>query len=727
MTTPPHQMISIEQALATAYAHWNAGQIDQAERLCQQVLAIWPGQSDASHLMGIMAHAYGNLDVAIEHLQRACQATRVPPSYFSNLAEVCRQAGRLAEAEAAGRRAVAIDHTLVAGWNNLGIVLQEAGKLEESLTCLEQVVQLKPDYPEAQNNLGNTLKRMGRLAEAQRCYQAALDLAPNYAEAISNLANLAIDLGQHDQALALARKAIDLNPRLPDAYVNAAAAEQARGRDEETLAWIDRLLSFAPNHPGGLAVRTVPLRHLERLDEALENARRAVTMAPGNGEALVALGETLQAMGRTEEAVAAFDRAAEVPGLVAEKALVARAICLMEAGDQDGARTGLRQVLARFPRSVPAWFNLSDIVTFQAGDPAIATMEALLDPKVLQARNDRVALLFALGKAWLDAGDEQKAFGYFNEGNRLKRGTFAYDVGEAERWMASIADAFPATAFAGAGAAADADDLPVFVVGMPRSGTTLVEQILASHGQVQAAGELAAFSHALRPFGPFPAVMSRLAPGDIAGIGRTYLDLVRPKANGKRRLIDKMPSNFIFAGLIALALPGARIIHIRRDPLDTCLSCYTKLFTREQLFTYDMAELGRFHRAYEQLMAHWRAVLPADRFLEIDYEDLVGDFDGQARRLVAFLGLDWDPACGEFHKTRRIIRTASLNQVREPIHARAVGRARRYAAHLQPLIAALGLGEVAAVPAVAAPASEAAAPTPAPSKRAPRRPKVPAA
>lgn len=720
MTTPPHQSISIEQALATAYAHWNAGQVDQAEHLCQQVLAIWPGQSDACHLMGIMAHAYGDLQVAIDYLQRACQVPRVAPSYFSNLAEVCRQAGRLAEAEAAGRRAVAIDPSLVAGWNNLGIVLQEAGKLEESLTCLEQVVRLQPDYPEAQNNLGNTLKRLGRLVEAQRCYQKALELAPNYAEALSNLANLATDLGQHDQALALARKAIDINPRLTDAYINAAATEQARGRDEETLAWIDRLLSFAPNHPGGLAVRTVPLRHLDRLDEALEAARRAVTMAPGNGESLVALGETLQAMGRTDEAVAAFDRAAEVPGLVAEKALVARAICLMEAGDRDGARAGLQQALARFPRSVSAWFNLSDLVTFQADDPAIPAMEALLDPKLVQAQNDRTALLFALGKAWLDAGNEQKAFGYFNEGNRLKRATLAYDAGETERWMVSIANAFPAAAFTDGKAMAGADDLPVFVVGMPRSGTTLVEQILASHSQVQAAGELTTFNQAVSARGPFPAIMRGMTPADVTSIGRTYLDHVRPKASGKRRLIDKMPSNFIFAGLIALALPGAKIIHVRRDPLDTCFSCYTKLFIREQLFSYDMTELGLFHRAYEQLMAHWRTVLPADRFLEIDYEDLVGDFDQQARRLVAFLGLDWDPACEEFHKTRRIIRTASLNQVRDPIHTRAVGRARRHAAHLQPLITALRLDEAPPVLETATPAATA-------PKRAPRRRKAPAA
>ncbi len=724
---PQQQQLSLEQALTQAHAHWNAGQTDQAERLCQHVLAIWPGQADACHLMGLMAHAYGNLEVAIDHLKRACQAPRVPAVYLSNLAEMCRQAGRLAEAEAAGRRAVAIDHMLVGAWNNLGIVLQEAGKLEESLTCLEQVVALKPDFAEAQNNLGNTLKRLGRLAEARGRYEIALSLAPTYAEALSNLANLATDMGDPAQGLVLARKALEVNPRLAEAYINAAAAELSRGRDEDALRWIDKLLAFFPQHPGALGVRTVPLRHLERLDEALETARRAVTMAPGNGEALLAMAEVLQALGRTAEALAGYDRAIAAPGLAVEKALVNKAVCLMEAGDKQAAQAGFELALERFPNSVSAWFNLADIVTFKPGDPAIARLEALLGSSVVQAQNDRTALHFALAKAWLDAGDPDRAFRFLHEGNRLKRATFVYDSGETERWVQSIDEAFPAESFTpdrlaeAARLAPEAGPVPVFVVGMPRSGTTLVEQILASHAQIGAAGESTALSRTIERAGPFPALVGALTPGDAATIGRLYLDQVRPLANGRRMLVDKMPSNFLYAGLIVQALPRAKIIHVRRDPLDTCLSCYTKLFTREQQFSYDLTELGRFYRAYEALMAHWRAVLPADRFIEIAYEDLVGDFELQARRLVRFLGLDWDPACAAFHETRRIIRTASLNQVREPIYSRSIGRAQRYAAYLAPLTAALATRGGTVVEANVA-ETEVAKPAK-PAKRAPRRKK----
>lgn len=254
--------LSIEEALDRAYAHWNAGQADQAEVFCQRVLAAWPGQADALHLMGLMAHAYGNLDLALQYLRQACQAPRAPAPYFSNLAEMCRQAGRHEEGEQAGRRAVALDPGHAAGWNNLGIILQEAGRHEDSIRCLENVATLCPDSPEAFNNLANSYKRAGRAVDAERCYARALELHPNYAEAHSNLAFLYNEQGQPERAAAEARLAIDLNPRLADAYVNLAGAELARQRPAEALRWLDALLAFAPGHPLGTQARTEVLKHM---------------------------------------------------------------------------------------------------------------------------------------------------------------------------------------------------------------------------------------------------------------------------------------------------------------------------------------------------------------------------------------------------------------------------------------------------------------------------------
>lgn len=683
--------ISIEQALGQAQAHWNAGQVNEAERLCQQVLAVWPAQSDALHLMGLMAHAYGNLDLAIDHLRRACQSPRVAPIYLSNLAEMCRQRGLLAEGEEAGRRAVAGDNVLIAAWNNLGIIQQEAGKLEDSLTSLERVVVLQPDNPEAHNNLGNTLKRLGRLDEARRHYERALELVPAYAEAMSNLANLLNDLGKPDEALAFARRAIDTNPRIGDAYINAAAVEMTRHRYGEALRWIDAMLAFAPLHAGALGVRATALRHLERFDEALADARRAVALAPESGEAHNILGEVLQAMDRPDEALAAYDRAAATIGFAPEKAMINRGVVLMERGEKPAAAAAFEQVIVRYPRSVAAWFNYSDLHRFASGDPGIEAMDALARSPQIQSLPDRIALQFALGKARLDAGDPERAFAAFDAANRLKRSTFEFDIAASERWLDQIAQAFPQSLIDRPKQAVEGSEQVLFVVGMPRSGTTLVEQILGSHAAVQPAGELSFLSSMMGQLGDYPALAQALTPELEAALGARYLELVRPVANQHRRVVDKMPSNFFYAGVIARILPAARIIHVRRDPVDTCLSCYTKLFTREQLFTYDQAELGRFYRGYERLMAHWRAVLPADRLLEVTYEDVVADLEGQARRLIAFAGLDWDAACMEFNKTRRTIRTASVNQAREPLFASSVGRWKPLAPYLGPLLAALGI------------------------------------
>jgi len=687
----PSQDLSIEEALNRAYAHWNAGQADQAELFCQRVLAAWPGQADALHLLGIMAHAFGNLDLALQHLRQACLAPRAPAVYFSNLAEMCRQKGLLEEGEQAGRRATALNPNLTDAWNNLGIILQEAGKLDESAVCLERVVALRPDHPETHNNLGNTYKRMRRLDRAEAHYAQALALHPNYAEAHSNLANLLNDRGQSERAAAEARLGIDLNPQLADAYINLAAVEMGRYRYAEAARWLDALLTFAPAHAGGLAARAMALKHLDRLEEALDTARRAVAAAPESADAHNTLGQILQAMNRFDEAVASFGRAATLPGTAAENALVNRATLLMETGRKAEAQAAFEAITTAYPQSAAAWFNSADLKTFSADDPDIARMEALLRPDGVQSFQDRMSVHFALGKAFLDAGADDRAFHHLSEGNRMKRSTLSFDPQATAAWMRDIAKTVsPALleTFKGAGCESA---LPIFVVGIPRSGTTLVEQILASHPAVQGAGELPTLQRLVDGLGAYPAAIGQLTKDDLARLGQDYVARVTPLAEGRRHVIDKMPANFLHAGLIRLILPNARIIHCRRDPVDTCLSCYTKLFTAEQMFTYDLSELGQFHRAYQELMAHWRKVLPKDRFIEVDYEAVVEDIDGQARRLIDFLGLPWDESCIRFHENKRTVRTASVNQVRQPIYTSSAGRWRKHARHLGPLLEALGI------------------------------------
>ena len=692
---PVANQLTVSETLNRAYAHWNAGQAQQAEQLCLQVLQTIPYQADALHLLGLMAHAYGRLDLAIDYLRKACLPSAISATYCSNLAEMCRQKGLLAEAEQAARRAVRQEPQLVAAWNNLGIILQESGKFDASLECLQHVVSLCPDNHEAHNNLANTYKRLGRLDQAQESYSRALALRPDYAEAHSNLAFLLNDLGRFDEAVASAEKAIDINPQLADAYFNLAQIEMSRMRYADAQRWIDALLAFAPRHTGALTARAQLLLKADHHQEALACMRHVLTLAPDSANAHNVLGQALQAHGQHDEAAQAFDRAAALPGTVAEEASVARATLLMETGNKEEAIAAFDRALERFPASLKVMTARSDTKTYRSDDPDIAMMEAALVQTVKPSFNERMGLHFALGKAYLDTGNSARAFFHLNEGNAIKRGTYQFDVVKTSEWMQKIAAAFMPDLmekFKGAGAASER---PVFVMGMPRSGTTLVEQILASHPGIYGAGELSALRLAVDHAGVFPDDVARWSGDDFARMGRDYLSRVASLAPDALRLVDKMPANFLYAGLIPLILSGARIVHCRRDPVDTCLSCYSKHFAGEQLFAYRLDELGAFHRAYQALMDSLRKVLPPDRFLEVDYENVVDDLEGEARRLISFVDMPWDDACLSFYKTRRIVRTASVSQVRQPIYATSKGRWRRHAAYLGPLLDALGVKQPA--------------------------------
>jgi tetratricopeptide (TPR) repeat protein len=689
-STPPPSSAPLDlgHALSKAYGHWNAGQSDQAEQWCQRVLVVWPGQADALHLMGLMAHAFGNLDVAIAHLRQACLAPRAPAAYSSNLAEMCRQRGLLVEGETAARRAVALDPNLIEGWNNLGILLQEAGKFAESRVALERVVASRPQWAEAHNNLGNTCKRLGLLDEAQRRYEQAIALRGDYAEAHSNLSNLLVDRGDYVAAEESARRAIEYNPQLVDAYLNLANSQCSRQRYVEALRWLDALAGFAPIHQGGLSARARTLLRLDRLPEALNCAQRAVTVAPQSSEAHNCAGQVLQALGRHQEAVAEFDRAIALPGAELEDAMINRAVAFMEAGRNQEANAAYDAVERAFPQSMRAVLARSELKRYKAEDAEIPRLESCVTQPSKHTFTDGLAAHFALGKMYLDAGNTPKAFEHLHKGNRLKRGTYDFDIALTEKWIRGFEQVFTPTLLTRLAGVGDPSAMPLFIIGMPRSGTSLIEQILASHPAVHGAGELPFLRMIVEGLGGYPEVVGKLAPQDLAALGQRYVQAVTPLSN-RVHVVDKMPANFLYAGLAHLALPNARLIHCRRNALDTCVSCYSKLFSSEQLFTYDLGELGRFQRAYERLMGHWRKVLPPERFIDIDYEAVVENLEGEARRLLEWLGLPWNEACLRFHETERVVRTASLVQVRQPIYRSSMGRWRKYCEHLQPLLAAL--------------------------------------
>ena len=533
MSDPPESdsapTIDIGKTVERARAAWRAGQADEAEMACRQVLAIWPGQPDASHLMGLMAYDFGNLDLAIGYVRHACQSPRAPAAYFSDFCEMCRQGGLLAEGEQAARRAVALQPNMAAAWNNLGIILQEALKLDESRSSLERALALEPNDAQTINNLANTFKRLGLAAEAEKRWLAALELRPDYAEAYSNLANLYNDQGEFDRAESMARRAIELSPRLTDAHINLAGIETARHRPVDALRALDALLEFAPSNARALAAKALTLKDLDRLDEAMEWARRAAVVAPDAPESYNAIGQVFQAMGEFEPALAAYERAAILPGPAQMDAIANRGSLFMEFGRQAEARKAMEAAAQAFPNSPGILLGQTELRRFELDDPLIAQMYALLAREGVSLV-DRATLHFGLGKVLLDTGDSAEAFRHYDEGNRLKRSTFDYDPDGNERWMAGIAEAFSAElleAKAGGGARSD---LPVFVVGMPRSGTTLVEQIIASHPMAHGAGELKTLHTLIDPIENFPASVADLTGTQLRALGQGYLDYIGPLA-----------------------------------------------------------------------------------------------------------------------------------------------------------------------------------------------------
>ena len=287
---------------------------------------------------------------------------------------------------------------------------------------------------------------------------------------------------------------------------------------------------------------------------------------------------------------------------------------------------------------------------------------------------------FALGKALEDVGDyARRAFEHLLQGNALKRREVKYDEAAHQQSFRAIAEIFDATLLDRFGGVGDPSPVPIFVLGMPRSGSTLIEQILASHPQVQAAGELKNLDRVVRAVSdasgrpvPFPQCISALDADGLRRLGQDYLASLPTLADGKIRITDKAPFNFLYVGLIRLILPDARIIHTLRDPVDTCVSCFSKLFT-DVPFSYDLAELGRYYRWYHELMEHWRSVLPAGAMLDVSYEEVVDNLEQQARRLIDYCGLSWDDRCLNFHQTNRPIATASNVQVRRPLYRSSVG------------------------------------------------------
>ncbi|MGA9854172.1 MAG: sulfotransferase, partial [Gammaproteobacteria bacterium] len=468
-----------------------------------------------------------------------------------------------------------------------------------------------------------------------------------------------------------------------------------QNRFQEALADYEHALTLEPRNFEAWMGRGAMLVELVRGTEALACFQDARAFSTHDADKLQRLGLAFLDLDATEAAYDCFKSALAIRPDDAETHNNL-GVALGELGNLKGAEACYREALRLKPDHAGAWHNLVSIIHLKPEGRLWQSLMASADAIQSRAAGDAILLHFSLGKIWEDAGEYARAFSCFLEGNRLERAGLNYDEARQARFFHDSMHYFDSAFMAAHNGAGSDGESPVFIIGMPRSGTTLVEQILASHSQVYGAGELHLLRQCLRlELGPvasedqLPQRLALLNDKHFQRAGERYLAATRELAPGAWRITDKLPGNMVLVGLIHLMFPRAHIIHCTRDALDTCVSCFSQHFSTGYPFSYDLGELGRFYRWYAELMNHWRAVLPPGRMLEVRYEDVVTDVAEQAQKLVAFCGLPWDASCLQFYASSRPVKTASLAQVRQPIYGSSVGRWKRYEKYLDPLMQAL--------------------------------------
>jgi tetratricopeptide (TPR) repeat protein len=704
------KQLTLDQALALAGQLQGQGKLAEAEHWLRQILQQQPNHAPALQLLGVVAYQAGNLPAAAELIQRAIAVTPSPtlpqrereqsinssvnPALFhANLCEILRRMQRMDEAHAHGERATALAPNMAMAHSNLGIVHYDRKEYEAAEKCQQRALQLAPAFTPALNNLGNIYREQGDKDKAMTFYRKAHAADVHYLEPISNLGALLLEEDEIDEAEKMLQQALQLAPNYPEAICNLGGVMLAREQNDAALVQYQRALQLRPVYAEAQMGLSKTLQALEQLPQAESAAQRAVEMAPENAKAHALLASVLNDKLDGQSAQAEYEKAL-VLDANCEEALLGMGDLHIQNGKMELAESLFRKSLVLKPDSIATRIHLVQVKKVKSGDANFESLRGEENQLPSFSDNKQLSLHFALGKGYDDIGEHDKAFPHFLAGCKQKRSKFCYDAEAMTQQFQEITTLFNKSYLEDLRGCGDASALPIFVLGMPRSGTTLTEQIIASHPEVFGAGELPdllriAHRKTTPELDRFPDNLQALNGEYLSAWGAEYIAELRKHDASVKHITDKMPANFFMVGLIHVMLPNAKIIHVNRNPVDTCVSCFTHLFKQKQEHTYDLAELGRYYRDYGRLMQHWRSVLPADALLDVQYEDIVADKEKEARRLLAFCNLEWDAACLNFHKTERTVRTASVTQVRQPIYTSSVDRWRKYEKHLGPLLEAL--------------------------------------
>jgi tetratricopeptide (TPR) repeat protein len=702
------------------------GRLDEAARLYQAILAVEPGHPDALHLLGVVAHQKGDHARAVELILRAITGKPGDAMYHANLAESHRAHGRLDQAVASCRAALHLRPDYPEAANNLGLALLGQGKVDDAIAQFSEALRLKPDYAMACNNLGNALRLRGDLKEAETHFRRAVEMSPYLAEAQSNLGQLLLERHQPHESLNHLSAAVRLRPDLAEAHNNLGNALRELGRlaeareayvqslrlnptlamtynnmgqalqEENTLdeagTWYERALELDSSSARFHCNLAGLLAQQEKYDEAADRYRLALRLDPTYADAHCGLGGVRHEQGYLEEAQAHYREALHYnPELPAAHSALGRVH--EELGDFTEAESCWRTALQCDPRQAGAHAQLATLLRGKLPDEDVSAIRHLLaDPDLHDAR--RSALQFGLAQVHDGRGAYADAAELLRQANALalavaRRRGLGYDPAEHSRFVAGMMAVCTPAFFERVRGFGLESERPIFIVGLPRSGTTLTEQILASHSQVFGAGELRLgrddFEALCSKDMDAMEALAQLDQATARRIGEQHLKKLEELNADAPRVADKMPDNYLYLGLLAALFPRAKFIHCRRDLRDVAVSCWMTNF-RQIRWANDPEHIAARFKESARIMEHWRHVLPVP-ILDIDYEETVADLEGTARRLVAWCGLDWEPACLKFHEGNRPVRTASVIQVRQPIYRRSLGRWKNYERSLQALMA----------------------------------------
>jgi tetratricopeptide (TPR) repeat protein len=698
--------IQLDQGFAEAHNNlanvlWRKSKDAAALDHYARAISLKPDYAGARTNLALVKAEVGALDEAVALIE-AIPAGERTAAAWRGLAMVLRQAGRLDEAHAAIRRALALGENEVESLAAAAGILRAKGEFDDALGMARRAIDAAPVSPVGYIEAAAALSEAGSHEAAVDYARQAVEVAPSDARGYDMLASELSECGEDEEARTFLEHAIKLDPTYLMAHFRLGILLAAAGHYEKAEAAYRQVIAKQPAYAPALINLAGVLVNLGRPAEAEAILREVVAREPDNGIAWSSLSQALDELARHSEAEEAARKGVALAPDAAQTHLNL-GIALQVAGDLRGAQAAFRTALDTDPELVPAVFSI--VATDPAGgDDLLDKARALLDRGKL-TEDQRSQLYFALANLHDRRGEYGEAFAAATKANLIDRRRSTYDGEQRQEFARSIMAIFDRGFFQRRAAFGSTSAKPIFIVGMPRSGTTLVEQILASHSEVAGGGELAKipvlassiaeFVHTERHF---PLAALDLDEPATLRMASAYLRTLRERGGAAARVTDKLPSNFFYLGLIALLFPRAAIIACERDPLDVFISGYFVHFRRPIAHTRSQLDFAHFHRIFGDLMEHWQEVLPG-RVLTMSYESLVADQAGQTKRLLDHCGLAWEDACLKFHETARPVRTASSTQVRRPLFSASVGRAEPYLAHLDPLRQALGRADGAATAA----------------------------